>query len=124
MAPITAALTSNLGLAPETFIYKILSTSPRFDAYTYTASPDQLAIISSDDTLRFLDPATLSLLPNGLLKNVHQSVTCLEHVDDEGNNIVATAGRDGLVKYWDKRSRSNVMTVECRMLSKTWFLLS
>jgi WD40 repeat protein len=116
MASVTAALASNPGLAPNSYIYKIISTAPRRDPYTYTTAADQLAIISSDDSLRFLDPSTLSLLPDGLVKNVHQSVTCLERTDDPASNIISTAGRDGLIKFWDKRSRkSAVMTIQSRM---------
>lgn len=118
MVPVIALRSSDLGFAENSYIYKILSTSPRTDPFTYTTSPDQLAIISSDDSLRFFDPSTLSLVPNGLIKKVHESVTCLERVDDEGSNVVATAGRDGLIKYWDKRTKNApVMTVQCRTLN-------
>jgi WD40 repeat protein len=112
MTTLTPSHTSNLSLPSNTYIYKILPTGPR------TASPTSLSILSSDDSVRFLDPSTLSLLPDGVLKKVHHSVTCLEPSNDAAGNIIATAGRDGLVKFWDSRSKGNgkaAMTVQVRM---------
>ncbi|KAF2204432.1 WD40 repeat-like protein [Delitschia confertaspora ATCC 74209] len=114
MAPLTQILQSDLGLPPSSYIYKVLSTAAREDPLTYSKL-DQLAVISSDDSLRFVDPSSLKLLPNGIIKNVHKSVTCLERVDDEGN-IVVTAGRDGLIRFWDKRSKDKVMEIQPRFL--------
>ncbi|KAF2125397.1 WD40 repeat-like protein [Dothidotthia symphoricarpi CBS 119687] len=111
MVSLTPAFSSNAGLAPNSYIYKILSTAARQDPLTYSQT-DQLAIISSDDSLRFLDPTTLSILPDGLVKNVNQKVTCLERANDLPSNIVATAGRDGLVRFWDKRSKQKVLEIE------------
>ncbi|KAF2646605.1 WD40 repeat-like protein [Massarina eburnea CBS 473.64] len=111
MAPrmLTPTLSSNLGLPPNSYIYKIISTAPRQDPLTYSRT-DQLAVISSDDSLCFLDSATLN--PNGVIKNVNDKVTCLERANDLPSNIVATAGRDGLLQLWDKRSRQRVMSVQ------------
>lgn len=117
MAPLIQSLSSNLGLPSNSYIYKILCTSPRQDPLTYSQT-DRLAVISSDDSLRFLDPATLNVLPDGIVKNVNESVTCLEPVDDPAGNILATAGRDGLIKYWDKRSSFQVMVIESRKLCR------
>ncbi|KAF1994246.1 WD40 repeat-like protein [Amniculicola lignicola CBS 123094] len=111
MAPLTETLSSNLNLPPNSYIYKIISTAPRQDFHTYS-STDQFAVISSDDSLRFLDPATLKVLPDGILQQVNGSITCLERVDDSTSNLVATAGRDGLIKYWDKRSRTTALTIQ------------
>lgn len=94
---------SDLGLPPNSFIYKIISTAPRQDPLTYSRT-DLLAAIASDDSLRFFDPATLGVSPNGTVKNVNEKVTCLERGNDQPSNLVATAGRDGLIKFWDKRS--------------------
>jgi WD40 repeat protein len=116
MAPLTQMLDSNLGLPPNSYTYKILSTAPRHDPFTYSQT-DTLAIISSDDSLRFSDPATLNILPDGVIKNVNRSVTCLERADDPASNIVVTAGRDGLINFWDKRSREKVMQIESRRLA-------
>jgi WD40 repeat protein len=109
-------LDSNLGLPPNSYIYKILSTAPRHDLFTYSQT-DTLAIISSDNSLRFSDPATLNTLPDGVIKNVNRSVTCLERADDPASNIVVTAGRDGLINFWDKRSRDKAMHIESRRLA-------
>jgi WD40 repeat protein len=83
---------------PFTYIYRLL---PSFSSTTTLSS---LTTLSSDDCLRFHDPTTLSLLPDGVISNVHKSVTCLE---PSGANF-ATAGRDGLVKFWDTRGRGAV----------------
>ncbi|KAF2705755.1 WD40 repeat-like protein [Pleomassaria siparia CBS 279.74] len=111
MAPLVNLLSSNLGLPPNSYIYKILSTSPRHDPLTYS-NTDTLAVISSDDSLRFVDPATLQTLPNGAIQGVNEGVTCLERVDDPEGNLVATAGRDGLINFWDKRSRAKAMVIQ------------
>jgi WD40 repeat protein len=112
--PATQAASSNAGLPPNSYIYKIVSTAPRQDPLTYSKS-DELAIISSDDSLRFLDPATLNVPPNGVLKNVNEKVTCLERANDAPSNVVATAGRDGFIRFWDKRSRQKALEIESRM---------
>jgi WD40 repeat protein len=114
MAPLIQTLNSNLGLPPNSYVYKILSASPRQDPLTYLSTADQLAVISSDDSLRFFDPATLQVLPNGVIEDVNKGVTCLERVDDARSNLVATAGRDGLINFWDKRSRGRAMAIESR----------
>lgn len=115
MAPrsLRQTLNSGLGLPPNAYIYKIISTSPRQDPLSYS-KVDQLAVIASDDSLRFLDPATLNTLPDGVVKNVNDKVTCLERCNDPTSNIVATAGRDGLIIFRDKRSRQKVASIESR----------
>ncbi|KAF1954115.1 WD40 repeat-like protein [Byssothecium circinans] len=112
MAPrmLNPTLSSTLGLPPDSYIYRIISTAPRQDPLTYSQS-DQLAIISSDDSLRFLDPTSLNT--NGVVKKVNDKVTCLERTNDLPSNVVATAGRDGLVHFCDKRSRQKALSVQC-----------
>jgi WD40 repeat protein len=104
---------SNLELPANSYIYKIITTAPREDALIYQKA-DQLAVISSDDSLRFFDPTTLQILPDGIIQNVNDKVTCLERGNDLPSNLVATAGRDGLVKYWDNRSRQKVAEIQSR----------
>lgn len=99
--------TSDLGLPPNSYIYNVVSASPQTGPYSYSLTTE-LAVISSDDSLRLLDPRTLKARPDGVLKDVHKSVTCLRRYDEQGN-ILATAGRDGLVRFWDKRSGKKVM---------------
>ncbi|KAF2272627.1 WD40 repeat-like protein [Westerdykella ornata] len=106
MTTLTPTLKTTASLPPSTFIYRILPTGPRLNPYTYTTPPSSLAITASDDSLRFLDPATLSLLPAGVITKVHESVTCLERADDAAGNLLVTAGRDGTVKMWDGRLRA------------------
>lgn len=112
MAPLRQVASSNLSLPPNSYIYKIISTAPRDGPLNYLGT-SPLASISSDDALRFIDPSTLNILPDGVIKDVNKSVTCLERVDDQGN-IVSTAGRDGLIRFWDKRSRSKNMFAQSR----------
>jgi WD40 repeat protein len=114
MPSATPIASSDAGLPPNSYIYKIISTAPRQDPLTYSKL-DQLAIISSDDSLRFLDAATLSVSPNGVLKNVNEKVTCLERANDAPSNIVATAGRDGFIRFWDKRTGQKALEIESRM---------
>jgi WD40 repeat protein len=113
MPSATPGASSNAGLPPNSYIYKIISTASRQDPLTYSKL-DQLAIISSDDSLRFLNPETLDVLPNGIVKNVNTKVTCLERANDAPSNVVATAGRDGFIRFWDKRSRQKVLEIQSR----------
>ena len=114
----TQAASSSAGLPPNSYVYKVISTAARQDPLTYSKT-DQLAIISSDDSLRFLDPSTLNLLPDGALKNVNEKVTCLERDNDAPSNVVATAGRDGTIRFWDKRNRQKALEIESRAYSLT-----
>lgn len=110
---LNPAQISQLELSPDSYIYKIVSTAPRADPLKYQQA-DQLAIISSDDSLCFLDPATLRTMPDGIIKQVNDKVTCLERGNDLSSNLVATAGRDGLVRYWDKRSKEKAAEIHSR----------
>ena len=76
-------------LNPDTYIYNILPIST------------DLVSISSDDSLRVLDPLTLEVY--GSVHGVHDGVTCLSGFRDR---LGLTAGRDGLVKCTDLRIRS------------------
>ncbi|KAL2059996.1 hypothetical protein VTL71DRAFT_9818 [Oculimacula yallundae] len=79
--------------------------------YVYDVVPVAagLAAISSDDSLRLLDPLALNAGPVNEIKNVNKDVTCLKAVSvgSEGDAVVVcTAGRDGRVVLWDPRSGS------------------
>lgn len=113
MASLNQISSSDAQLPPSSYIYKIISTAPRQDPLTYSRT-DQLAFISSDDSLRYIDAATLSLAPDGITKSVNDKVTCLERANDAPSNVVATAGRDGLIKFWDKRSKQRVLEIQSR----------
>jgi len=116
MSPVAQTLSSNAGLPPDSYIYKIISTASRQDPLTYTKT-DQLAILSSDDSLRYLDASTLKVLPDGVVRKVNDKVTCLGRANDAAGNIVATAGRDGSIRFWDSRSRKKALEVESRVFS-------
>lgn len=107
----TKAFNSDVGLPPNSYIYRIISTAARQDPLTYSKT-DQLAIISSDDSLRFLDPSSLKV--NGVVKKANTSITCLKRANDAPSNVVATAGRDGLIRYWDQRTREKALEIQSR----------
>lgn len=109
--PATQYASSDAGLPPNSYIYKVISTAARQDPLTYSKT-DQLAIISSDESLRFLDPAALKA--GVIIKNVNEKVTCLERANDAPSNVVATAGRDGMIRFWDKRSQQKAFEIQSR----------
>nr|POF17029.1 putative wd repeat-containing protein [Quercus suber] len=89
---------SSLDTAPDTYFYIICGSGIN--------NTDTLATISSDDTLRFLD-SSLNIV--NAVQSCHAGVSCLKHLS--GNNFV-TAGRDGLIKTWDKRAKQTSKLVE------------
>jgi len=115
MAPqsLVPAHSSNLNLPSNSYIYKIVSTAPRTDVLSYEETYE-IAVISSDDSLRFFDPASLHTSPNGVIQNVNAMVTCLERGNDLPSNLVATAGRDGFIRYWDRRNRQKAAEIQSR----------
>lgn len=110
MAPLKQILSTDAGLPAGSYIYKIISTAPRQDPLTYSVT-DQLAFISSDDSLRF---HTAELRPDGVIANASENITCLERANDASSNVIATTGRDGLIRFWDKRSKQKVWEIESR----------
>jgi len=84
---------------------KISLLSLPADSYIYRTVPvgEKLAAISSDDSLRIVDPSTLQEVSDGILKDSHAGVTCLEGIDNDGNTLM-TAGRDAAIRCWDLRS--------------------
>ncbi len=91
MNTLNPLASSTLHLPRGSYIYSIIPTSGGY------------AVISSDDSLRVFDGVALQLLPEGIVERTHAGVTSLRRFDDEGN-VLATAGRDGLVKCWDLRT--------------------
>jgi WD40 repeat protein len=110
MAPLRHISSTDAGLPAGSYIYKIISTAPRQDPLTYSLT-DQLAFISSDDSLRF---HATDLRPDGVIANANETISCLERANDAPSNVVATAGRDGLVRFWDKRSKQKVLQIKSR----------
>lgn len=79
------------------------------NTYVYDIVPVAagLAVISSDDSLRLLDPLALSGTPLNSIRRVNSDVTCLKAINTstEGDaTIVCTAGRDGRVCLLDPRT--------------------
>lgn len=85
-----ATSSTSLGTAAGSYIYTLAS-----------ASTDILAAASSDDSLRLFSPSTLAA--RGCVVRAHDGITCLVRV---GENVLATAGRDGCVRVWDVRDGS------------------
>ena len=86
------------------------------DTYIYDIVPVAagLAVISSDDSLRLLDPLALNGPPLNSVRRVNTDVTCLKalNASTEGDAlIVCTAGRDGRVCLMDPRSGAKVEEV-------------
>lgn len=106
----TQLFSSDIGFSSNSYIYRIISTAARQDPLTYSKT-DQLAIIGSDDSLRFVTP---DLKATEVVKTANNSITCLERANDASSNVVATAGRDGLIRYWDKRSRQKFLEIQSR----------
>ncbi|KAH7042680.1 WD40-repeat-containing domain protein [Macrophomina phaseolina] len=96
MRPAKLLAEADLCLPKDSYIYSLRRTN--------TA----LAALSSDDSIRIFDPKTLQLLPDGVIGKTHSSVTCLEPYSEDGN-VLATSGRDGLVKCWDRRTKKAAM---------------
>jgi WD40 repeat protein len=66
-------------------------------------------VISSDDSLRLFDNATLEPLPDGIFQSVNQGVTSLATHFSSSRSPYLTAGRDGFVRGWDLRARGKVL---------------
>ena len=89
----TLTKTSSLPLPTGSYIYRIVPV----EGY--------LAAISSDDSLRLVDPTCLqeSSSPRFSQAQAHAGVTCLEAVAHD-IHALCTAGRDAVAKCWDLRS--------------------
>jgi SEL1 protein len=76
------------------------------NTYIYDIVPvaGGLATISSDDSLRLLDPLSLNGPPINSVRRVNTDVTCLKALGGDDAVVVCTAGRDGCVKVLDPRS--------------------
>ena len=96
MKIIEQTASSSLALPPDSYIYRIVPIDGK------------IAAISSDDSLRIVDPCTFQQIPDGLIENVNEGVTCLELHPDSGSHL-STAGRDGVVKTWDLRVQRSVV---------------
>lgn len=86
------------------------------DIYIYHLEPvlDEIAVISSDDCLRLINPTSLQGPALKVIPRVHTEVTCLKALDCQ-NAIVCTAGRDGRVNIWDLRGDTKVAELKTGM---------
>lgn len=83
-------------------------TNPE-NTYIYDVVPvgKFVATISSDDSLRILDPLNLSGGPVNSIRKVHTDITAIKKLRDDGEaTVVCTAGRDGIACLIDLRSNS------------------
>ncbi|KAF3934170.1 hypothetical protein ABW20_dc0103833 [Dactylellina cionopaga] len=107
MIPFHTTLSSSISSEPGTYHYSFSRLGPH------------LALISSDDHIRLIDPTTLSVIASSSTPTHEDGVTCVRSFGDsnsssngEGNsennnnstvNLVFTAGRDGAARLWDSR---------------------
>lgn len=94
---------SNLSLPKDSYIYSVIPIH----------GTPILAAISSDDSLRLFDAASLRLKSDGLLDKVHDGITCLKAFSGD-QSCVLTAGRDAAVRCWDLRSKQAAFAIEHR----------
>lgn len=83
------------------------------DTYVYDIVPvsSGLTIISSDDTLRLLNPENDGrVIEVRSVEKASKDITCLRALAAE-NDVVCTAGRDGVVGIWDLRAGGKVSSV-------------
>ena len=90
-AQLTA--TSHLALPENSYIYQVLPIG------------SYLAAISSDDSLRLIDPVSLQANPQADFRNVHDGVTSMR-APGRSSDVLVTSGMDANVKGWDLRTRS------------------
>lgn len=103
---------SGLSLPEDSYMYSIVPTSAQVSGNSYTplaSSGSHLAVLSSDNSIRIVDPTSLQLVQ--ALQNVNQSVTCLKRMASpaEECRVLVTSGRDGFVRCWDMRTNSKTM---------------
>ncbi|TGZ83530.1 WD40 repeat-like protein [Ascodesmis nigricans] len=98
--PVQATATSKLNLPEENSFYSLIR-----------ASSNSLAATASDDSLCTFDPATLSVRRRYTQIHGEGGVTCVRAVDE---NVIATSGRDGVVRMWDSRISSGKSAMELK----------
>lgn len=86
MAKAKCRAASNLGTAPDTYLYSLARTGSIF------------ATIGSDDSLRLFG---LDFKATGVVQSAHKGIACLSTFASG----FASGGRDGLVKCWDTRAK-------------------
>lgn len=103
MYNLRATASSSLSLPADSYIYAIAASAPG----TFSA-------ISSDDSLRVFDAASLSRASLVAAKTHDTGVTALKTYGAGDQPLLATGGRDGKVKLWDLRNGTGAAVVEVR----------
>lgn len=99
MHTLQTTAASSLALPPENYIYAITPCARSF------------AAISSDDSLRTFDAASINH-GSVVAHKAHDGVTALRTYAAGDSQLLATGGRDGKVKLWDVRAGHAVVEVE------------
>ena len=101
MHTLKAVAASSLSLPADNYIYSLAASAP-----------GAFAAISSDDSLRVFDAANLERVSVISSKTHQAGVTSLRHYATGDAHLLATGGREGLVKLWDVRSGNAVVEME------------
>lgn len=116
MPTLQATAASTLSLPADNYIYSIAASAQA-----------SFAAISSDDSLRVFDAASLDHVSVISHKTHTGGVTSLRSYPAGDSQLLATGGREGTVKLWDVRSGNAVLEMEMRKFSFTllsWFMSS
>lgn len=89
-----------------------IASSSVAPAFVYSIKPSGTAVasISSDDSLRLFDRATLVELADGHIQLVNRGVKCLDLCTED---VLATAGDDCHVRCWDTKSKKQTSDFKC-----------
>lgn len=101
MHTLTATASSSLSLPPDNYIYSIAASAPG----TFSA-------ISSDDSLRVFDAASLSHVSLVTGKTHEGGVSSMRTYGGGNQPLLATGGQDGKVRLWDSRNANSPAVVE------------
>ena len=98
-------------------LLRVSDLSLPLGSFIYTVLPigGPLAAISSDDSLRIFDQASLGLVQ--AIEKAHEGITCLEYLSGTANTLCLTAGRDAAVRCWDTRLGNKTLQLRHGMRS-------
>ncbi|KAL9022189.1 MAG: hypothetical protein Q9185_000589 [Variospora sp. 1 TL-2023] len=105
---VMPSMPCNVGTIARVAASVAVSPPLGLDTYVYEVIPfgDRLVSISSDDSLRLVEPQTLQYIPD--CTSIHDGVTCLKAIHGRG---VLTAGRNGVVKCTDLRTKTTAQEI-------------
>ena len=99
---------SKLSLPADSYIYNITTTAAQADTrsqiFPKLSKSDHIIAISSDNSIRAIDAATLKVV--NAISDSHSSITSIKRYAKPGQQCTTfmTSGRDGCVRGWDLRS--------------------